>query len=301
VRLSLLSARLNSARGWLTRRAPPKGRIESRAMPGWDSPETVAAALAALQLAGLIGFAVLAALAAFAASRRGAWPEWFDIGEYQLRSRFVAVGGAAALVLLLAVQALAYGYGRRQDDLVAEALKSSAAQIVKLGREVQARRLETPSHYLKENSDLRQKLIDAENKLAALERSQIHKRLTSEQKRFLIEALRPFAGQQVSIASIRGDAEGEMLAQDFVSVLDAAGWDHHGKAGVSTQQWDRDPVGIEVALNEDDARSGQISAGVGALINSVRQLGLVYDGTIYMDNEVPAGQALIKVGKKLQN
>ena len=32
----------------------------------------------------------------------------------------------------------------------------------------------------------------------------------------------------------------------------------------------------------------------------VRQLGLVYDNTVYMDNEVPAGQALLKVGKKLR-
>jgi hypothetical protein len=270
-------------------------------MPGWDSPETVAASLAALQLAGLIGLAILAVLGGLSALRRGTWPEWIDIGEYQLRSRFVAVGGASVLALLVAVQALAYGYGRRQDVLIAEAHASSAAQIAKLSREVQARRLETPSRYLKENSDLRQKLIDAENKITALERRQIHRRLSSEQRRFLIEALRPFAGQKVSIASIRGDEEGELLAQDFVSVFDAAGWDHHGKAGVSTQQWDRDPVGIEVALNEDDARSGQISAGLGALINGVRQLGLVYDGTIYMDNEVPAGQALIKVGKKLRN
>ena len=30
------------------------------------------------------------------------------------------------------------------------------------------------------------------------------------------------------------------------------------------------------------------------------QLGLVYDNTIYMNREVPAGQALVKVGKKLR-
>ena len=71
-----------------------------------------------------------------------------------------------------------------------------------------------PSRYLKENSELRQKLIDAENKLAELERAQTQKHLSLEQKRFLIEALRPFAGQKVSIASIRGDDDGLQLAQD---------------------------------------------------------------------------------------
>ena len=125
-------------------------------------------------------------------------------------------------------------------------------------------------------------------------------RLSQEQRRFLIEALRPFAGQKVSIASIRGDDDGEVLAHDFVSVFDAAGWDHHGEAGVTTQDWPRDPVGIEVVLNENDARKDKISDGVAALINTVRQLGMVYDSTIYMDNDVPEGQALLKVGKKLR-
>ena len=70
-----------------------------------------------------------------------------------------------------------------------------------------------------------------------------------------------------------------MLAQEFVSVFEAAGWDHHGEAGVSTQEWPRDPVGIEVVLNEDDARADHIPPGVAGLINVVRQLGLVYDNT----------------------
>ena len=30
------------------------------------------------------------------------------------------------------------------------------------------------------------------------------------------------------------------------------------------------------------------------------EVGLVYDNTVYMDNEVPEGQALVKVGKKLR-
>jgi hypothetical protein len=69
---------------------------------------------------------------------------------------------------------------------------------------------------------------------------------------------------------------------------------------VFTQQFPRDPIGVEVTLNENDARSGNIAAGIGALINATRQLGLVYDNTIYMGNEVPAGQAMLKVGKKLR-
>ena len=51
--------------------------------------------------------------------------------------------------------------------------------------------------------------------------------------------------RNVLAASIRGDDEGLTLAQEFVSVFEAAGWDHHGEAGVSIQEWPRDPVGID--------------------------------------------------------
>ena len=269
-------------------------------MPGWDSLQTVTAAHGAFQLVGLILLVIVATLAGFVAYqlRNGVWPEWLDVGAYQLRSRFFAIGCAAVLALLFVTEIVAYGYGLRQGSLIEQA---GADRIKRLAAEIKPRPVaESSSRYLKENSELRQKLVDAENKLAALERTQTEKHLSPEQKRFLIEALRPFAGQKVSIASIRGDAEGLMLAQDFVSVFEAAGWDHHGEDGVSTQDWSRDPVGIEVVLNEKDARSDQIPPGIAGLINVVRQLGLVYDNTVYMDNDVPASQVLLKVGKKLR-
>jgi hypothetical protein len=273
-------------------------------MPGWDSLQTVAAVHGAFQIAGLVVLAVVVALAAFLAYqlRNRQWPEWLDIGEYQLRSRFFEIAAVAALALLLVSEVVAYGYGVRQQTLSAEAEQASAERIKQLAAEAaKARRApELPSRYVKENSDLQQKLTEAERKVASLERAQVQKRMSAEQKRYLIEALRPFAGQKVSIASTRGDDEGKAFAEDFVSVFDAAGWDHHGEAGVTAQDWDRDPVGIEVALNETDARAGTISPGIGALINAVRALGLVYDNTVFMDEEVPAGQALLKVGKKLK-
>lgn len=274
-------------------------------MPGWDSLQTVAAFHGGFALAGLVLLVLLIALAAFAAwqLRGGEWPEWLDVGEYQLRSRFVEIGIAAVLALLLASEVAAYSYGLRQNALTVAAEQASAERIKRLTAEAKPPRpvAENPSRYLKENSELQQKLNDAETKLAALEQLQMQKRLSPEQRRYMIEALRPFAGQKVSVASIRGDSEGLALAQDIVSVFDAAGWDHHGEAGVTTQDWPRDPVGIEITLNEKDGRANRISPGVTALINTVRQLGLVYDGTVYMDNDVPPGQALVKVGKKLRN
>jgi hypothetical protein len=206
------------------------------------------------------------------------------------------------LALMLICQGAAYSYGVRQKTLTETAEQASADRIRHLVAEAKARPVSDGSgtRYFKENSDLRQKLNDAEMRLADLEKTEAQKRLSSDQKRFLIEALRPFAGQKVSIASISGDAEGLVLVKDFVSVFEAAGWDHHGDAGISTQEWPRDPVGVEVTLNETDARANHIPEGAAALINATRQLGLVYDSTVYMDNDVPPGQALLKVGKKLR-
>jgi hypothetical protein len=278
-------------------------------MPGWESLDTVSRLHGSAQIAGLILLAVLLGLLAFVAAglRNRLWPEWLDIGEFQIRSRFVEIACAAVLALLLVTEVTGFVYGRRLAALSSTAALDSAEQVKRLAAEAQDLRkrpvsaqLETPSRYIKENSELHQKLNDAEARLAELEKLQAQKRLSEDQRRFLIEALRPFAGQKVQIASIVGDDDSKSLARDLVSVFEAAGWDHEGDAGVSAQQFPRDPVGVEVTLNEADARAGNIAAGIGALINATRQLGLVYDNTIYMGNEVPAGQALLKVGKKLR-
>jgi hypothetical protein len=272
-------------------------------MPGWDSLDSVMRLHGDAQLAGLVLLALVAGLAGFAAwrLREGVWPEWLDIGQYQLRSRFFAIGGAAVLVLLAAAQLTAYAYGERQQALRAVAEQDNTERLSRLTAELQKHRADTtPNRVLKENTELRLKLVAAQNRVAELERAQSQKRLSQDQKRLLVDSLRPFAGQRISVASIRGDDDALVLARDFVSVFDDAGWSHDGEADLSARQWDRDPVGVEVMLNESDARGDRITAGIGALINAVRKLGLVYDNTIYMSDEVPAGEAQLRVGKKLR-
>lgn len=178
-----------------------------------------------------------------------------------------------------------------------KSLSDAEGKIAELQR---ARRTVDTTRSAAELVRLQQALTDAEQKVAALQRTHGQRRLTVEEKQTLIAALKPFAGQHVTIASILGDEDANNLAEDFVAVFDAAGWKHGGAAGVTVRQWDRDPVGVEVTLNEADARAGRISAGAGALINVVRKLGLALDNTIYMSSEVPAGQVLLKVGKKLR-
>src|SRR3954451_16697785 len=106
-------------------------------MPGWETLQTVTAVHTGLQLASLILLVVLAALAGFAAYQlRGRqWPEWFDIGNYQLRSRFFEIGCAAVFALLAVGEVVAYSYGLRQDTLMGAAEQSSADRIKRLTAE----------------------------------------------------------------------------------------------------------------------------------------------------------------------
>ena len=140
---------------------------------------------------------------------------------------------------------------------------------------------------------LERELTQAERKLVSLT---THRRLTIEEKYAIIDALRPFAGQKVTIAAIDGDEDGKVYAADFAEVFEAAGWEH---PAISYRRWDRDPVGVEITLNEADGRAGRVNVAVGALINVVRKLSLTDGNTIYMNGEVPAGQVQIKIGKKL--
>ncbi len=140
---------------------------------------------------------------------------------------------------------------------------------------------------------LQDQLARTERKLASL---QAVRRLSDDEKNVLINALRPYAGQRVMIAAIAGDADGKAYAEDFVEVFEAAGWQ---RTALAFRHWDRDPVGVEVTLNEADGRAGRINTGVGALINVVRKLSLADSNTIYLTAEVPSGEVQIKIGKKL--
>ena len=143
-------------------------------------------------------------------------------------------------------------------------------------------------------SRLERQLGQVERRLASLTQQ---RRLTANEKDSLVEALRPYAGQKVTIAAIAGDEDDKVYVTDFVEVLEAAGWQY---PNVTYRHWDRDPVGVEITLNEADGRAGRVNVAIGALINVVRKLGLTDGNTIYMNGEIPAGEAQIKIGKKLQ-
>ena len=174
-----------------------------------------------------------------------------------------------------------------------KALELASSRRVAITESLRWEVRQTEAKAAKDIARLEEQLTGAERKLASL---QSKRRLSLDEKYALIAALRPFAGQRVVIAAIDGDEDGKGFAADFAEVFEAAGWQH---PEVDYRRWDRDPVGVEITLNEADGRAGRVNTAVGALINIARKLSLTEGNTIYMAGEVPSGQVQVKIGKKL--
>jgi hypothetical protein len=149
-------------------------------------------------------------------------------------------------------------------------------------------------------AELREQLAKANLAIAELKQQQAKRRLSYEEKRNLIAALAPYRGQAISVAASYGDEDAKAYAEDLLQVLDAAGWSMGRAPKVSLERFARTPVGVEVTLNEADARAGRLSAATGALINAVRRLGLVDGNAIFMTSDVPAGGVQLRVGHRLR-
>ncbi len=196
---------------------------------------------------------------------------------------------------------------RANTQAATQAAKSHAAEIAELQQRLHYTESRRVASVESLRWEVKQAEARAENTIARLERQlsqverrltalTVQRRLTANEKDLLVETLRPFAGQKVSIAGIDGTDDDKVYVTDFVEVFEAAGWEH---PDVTYRRWDRDPVGVEITLNEADGRAGRVNVAIGALINVVRKLGLTDGNTIYMNGDIPMGQVEIKIGKKL--
>ena len=147
-------------------------------------------------------------------------------------------------------------------------------------------------------ADKSQELAKANVALDEFKKQQAQRRLSYDEKRALIAALRPYRGHKIAIAAIYGDDDAKAYAEDLVQAFEAAGWALDA-AGITFQRWNRTPVGVEVTLNEADARAGRVSAGTGAPINAVRRMGLVDGNAVFMNPDVPACEVQLRVGHRL--
>lgn len=124
------------------------------------------------------------------------------------------------------------------------------------------------------------------------------RRLSPTEKKAIVEAIKPFAGQRVRISSILGETEGKEYANDFVNALETAGWNLSGDSAVNYVQRDSDPVGIELYVHQVTARQGENIPALQALFKVLKDLSLIGEPGVKMNRQVPSGEIELSIGCK---
>ena len=184
---------------------------------------------------------------------------WDSLESITAIHRWTEVAGFVFLGLLLVSEVISFVYGNQKDVLTEQATN---------------RQLEN------------------------VKASQQERRLSTEQKNTLIGVLSPYRGQKVSLSRIMGDVEAEPFANDFLDVLVNAGWMFDGKPEVSQSVYGRDPIGIEVTLNQGESEAGRMLPAANALITTLATLKLIDGNNAFMNPEVPTDGIQVRIGKR---
>jgi hypothetical protein len=231
-------------------------------------------------------------------------PGWNSIETATRLHNFFEFWGIVLFLVVVAFEFLAYFYGHRKDWLVEQGVRIAAEERQRADAEVQ-RRHESDTATIREElaraqrdaENARQEAADAGRKAASLEIKAAQRRLSDAQMRTLKDALKPFAGQKAAIGIIMGDHESHAFASQFVSVFRDAGWDVGGGDAVNQAVYLGPPTyGIQVTVNEQDARSSRLPTGAEQLVRTLIALGLTKHA--YVNPQVPSGSIEFRVGPK---
>jgi hypothetical protein len=132
------------------------------------------------------------------------------------------------------------------------------------------------AHRKAEVKALREQLAQADKKSSLLLEQQTPRRLSDGQRKALIAALSPFAGQKFSIFCSFNGWDCGPFGHDFFDTLKAAKWSPTGPVGNGTTG-ERDLIGIEILVPPQMvAGEGHVvSPAVLALANTMVNLGLM--------------------------
>ena len=142
-----------------------------------------------------------------------------------------------------------------------------------------------------------ERALAASRKATSVDIRTVDRHLTPEQRRILVDAIKPFAGTKIEVAIQMGDKESLALAAELVSVLRDAGWDPGGASGINQAIYSGNPsYGIQLTINENDARSGHLPRGFEALARILMSLGLTKEP--FMNPGVASGKIELRVMPK---
>jgi hypothetical protein len=122
------------------------------------------------------------------------------------------------------------------------------------------------------------------------------RRLSDTQKQALLDVVRPFKGQRISIVCILGDIEGRTLARDLVEVLRKAEWTGiEAGSGITQAEYDKNPKGAVLSVSHEDATAGKVPPAAQPLMQALKQFGLLTGAG--NSDKVPAASLELRIGR----
>jgi hypothetical protein len=184
------------------------------------------------------------------------------------------------LALLVVAEGMALVYDDRKYALI------GAAELdITASRDQERREIEERDH---------NEIVELQRRLEETQRQQASRRLTSTDEQTLVGALSPFPGQQIDITSILGDMEGQQFANEFVSVVQQAGWN---ATGVNQAPFSTNPIGVEVFYREPPPDNVPPPA-LAALVDALMGLHILPARTVSIFQEMAPDVIRLVVGTK---
>ena len=216
-------------------------------------------------------------------------PDWNSVESTAWWSNALFWSAVVTLGLLLTSFVAAHIYANRSAYLISERVRLQSQSNETKGQTQQAEILTLRQQLTEANqraARATQQAKDAEQWASEAEAKQTPRHLTDPQRQAIIAAIKPFSGQAVNVVIKAGDTEAEELASEFVAIFRAAGWTTG--SGVSQATFTGPPVrGIQVTLNEEDARTNKLPRGSEALIRIMIGQGLIRTG--FVNSQIPQG------------
>jgi hypothetical protein len=180
-------------------------------------------------------------------------PGWNSLEAVGSIGHSLHMAAIMVLALLVVAEGLALVYDDRKYALI-----GAVEDEITLSRYQEAQAI-TERHH-DEIAALQRELEETQRQAASL-------RLTTIGQQALVDALSPFAGQQIEIVSTPGDLQNQQFANDFASVAQRAGWN---ATSINEATLTTNHSGIEVLYREppkDEVPPPALAALVDVLVD----------------------------------
>jgi len=124
------------------------------------------------------------------------------------------------------------------------------------------------------------------------------RRLTESQRASILAKISLVPGHRIKISIPLGNAEAKSYGMEFVALFRQARWIGVEGTGLNQSVWDKDPVGIQINVNEADAKAGRLPNDAVMLMDTFVQLGLIDQRAMFIDAGTPSGDFGIAIGVK---